>query len=460
MWTPEAISKARTSAEGTLGKARSTLESAVIDAEALFKEVDAGPDKDLLRGASALVKSRLTFALSVLDSAAGADLSSLVQQVQDKAMKPPCKLWQELKTMPALEKDLQDAFEKLATSEACEKELIAETVKGAAQKKEAISELAKALNAAAKDLKTAKTTREKMFQAKAKAKAASKKAGGKDPGTTPASTPGSRFARAARMAKPIFEFCSSFGEEIREFPMKADLAAAAAEDGDLNCNMPFVLRDPTVQEESTAEAGLKSAMDSFRASWPTSAVRANPGRGLLRLRDPTVSSAARCLMSSSMNKFHLAVPEDASELRQSMSSSIFAIAVGNEAGYIEQNGLPTLRMALAGSRVVCMCAATTAAKVLNINMGCANSFSKLSQAFLAATQAKVETLGHHLLYSSVGAGEVLFTPMGWVVCESAGQGGGPRTSNKDVGASCPSGCRATEWTVLVDHPRILGVLAT
>ena len=107
-----------------------------------------------------------------------------------------------------------------------------------------------------------------------------------------------------------------------------------------------------------------------------------------------------------------------------------------------------------------MCAATTAAKVLNINMGCANSFSKLSQAFLAATQAKVETLGHHLLYSSVGAGEVLFTPMGWVVCESAGQGGGPRTSNKDVGASCPSGCRATEWTVLVDHPRILGVLAT
>jgi len=262
------------------------------------------------------------------------------------------------------------------------------------------------------------------------------------------------------MAKPVFEFCSSYGEEIRSFQNKADLAAAAAENGDLNCNMPFVLRDRSVQEESAAETSLKSAVDSFRASWPTSAVRANPGRGLLRLRDPAVSSAARCLMSSSMNKFHLAVPEDAPELLQSMVSSIFAVAVGNEAGYIEQNGLPTLRMALAGSRVVCMCPAITAAKVLNISMDSPSSFAKLSQAFLAVTQAKVETLGHDLMYATVGPGEVLFTPMGWVVCESAGQGGGPRTSNKDVAASCPSSCSAMEWTVLVDHPRILGMLAT
>jgi hypothetical protein len=235
------------------------------------------------------------------------------------------------------------------------------------------------------------------------------------------------------MPKPLFEFCSSYGEDIRVFRSPADLTNAASVDGDLDCNLPFIVQDTGLQEKCLGDIAVKTAIESFRASWPTSSVRANPGRGLLRFKDPAVSNTLRLILAGVMKKFLFRVPEDASDLVQCMISSIFAVAVGNEAGYVEQQAVPTLRLALQGSRVVAMCSVATAAKVCNVSMDNASCFTKLAQAFLGATQNKVENMGKNLFFATLGPGDLLYTPMSWVVAESAGLGGGgPRVSSKDV----------------------------
>jgi len=99
------VSKARTVAEGALAKVKAGLESAVGDAEALMQDVEA--EKEHVLGAVTLVKSRLAFALSVLDSAAPTDLESLLNDVREKRTKQPCKLWEALLPVPQLDTELR-----------------------------------------------------------------------------------------------------------------------------------------------------------------------------------------------------------------------------------------------------------------------------------------------------------------------------------------------------------------
>lgn len=239
------------------------------------------------------------------------------------------------------------------------------------------------------------------------------------------------------MAKPIFEFYSTYGQDMRSFRTGAELAAAAAEGGDLDVTQPFVLADGAALTEAMSAAGLKAVVDTFRSSWATSSVRAHPGRGLIRVKDETVSAAALCAMSSQMDAHRLPIPTAAKELAQAMTACVFAVAVGNEAAFIEQLGVPTLRLSISGSRIVVMSPAQDASRVLDVDMTKPQAFVRLSQAMLSATQAKVTALGGKLLHATINPGEVLFTPVGWVVCESSGIGGGPRASNKDARGSVP-----------------------
>jgi len=99
--------------------------------------------------------------------------------------------------------------------------------------------------------------------------------------------------------------------------------------------------------------------------------------------------------------------------------------------------LPTLRLTISGTRVVVMSRVGHASRILDVDMKKPQAFARLSQAMLSATQAKVTALGDVLLHVTVNPGDTLFTPAGWVVCESSGIGGGPRASNKDARGSVP-----------------------
>jgi hypothetical protein len=112
---------------------------------------------------------------------------------------------------------------------------------------------------------------------------------------------------------------------------------------------------------------------------------------------------------------------------------MFAVAVGNEAAYVEKDAMPTLRMAADGSRLVCLIPITKASWYLEVVVSEPDLFSRISQALLAATRFQVQFMGQDLLYFALGPGDVLYTPTGYVVAEAAGINNGPCAGGKDVG---------------------------
>ena len=428
----KAVSKARSAAAAALVKLVSSLQSAFEDGQTAMKDAEASPEKDELKGPTNLVKSRLAFVEVVLDESGNSDdqLTKLIADVSDKKVKQPCKLWDSLKTVSILQAFATNSFERLATREDCTKEDVTEVLKLCAAQRESVQDLTKSLCAATKDLKTAKLTR-----AKIKAAAAKKDAGGRAPEGTGANTPASaKNTRAASTAKPIFEFCTSYGSEVRCFRQEAELQASfASPAGDLDFTKPWVWcgAAPLLQHVSS-ERSVDAALNSFKSSWANSGIRASPGRGLQKLKDESTATAAKCILAGDLSRHVLPVPDSAVELTAILACSIFAVAVGNEAAYVEKDALPTLRMATAGSRMVCLCPLITAAKILEVDMRKASAFTRLSQAMLGATQAKVAALGGELYHFAHGPGDVLYTPAGYVVAEAAGIGSGPRHSGKDV----------------------------
>ena len=396
-----------------------------------MNDVDAGTNKDQLAIPSNLVKSRLLFAVQALgdDDSGAHSLEELISSVKEKKTKQPCKLWESLSTITHVQKLAVASFDDLVADEDCSKEQIAEALKASATQRESIQDLTKSLNQATKDLKTAKSNREKI---KAEPK---KHAGGRAPDPAAAANTSStgRNVRAANNAKPIFEFCTSYGAEARSFRAEAELSSAASSGGDLDCSKPWVLCGAaSVLQCVSSERDVNAAINAFKSSWATSAIRANPGRGLQRLKDESTAAVARNILAGPLARHVLPLPASASELATSLASSIFAVSVGNEAAYVEKDSLPTLRMATVGSRLVCLCQLDVASKALEIDMAKPNAFARLSQAFLAATQAKVNTIGSDLHHFTLGPGDVLYTPGGYVVAEAAGIGNGPRSSGKDA----------------------------
>lgn len=414
-------------ADAALDKVKAAVQAASAEAEAAMGDID-----DQLAAPTNLVKSRLMFAEVVLrdhDSAA-ASLTELINNVKDKKTKQPRKHWDSLSTIPHLQEFTAKTFDKLVAAEDCNKEQIAEALKECAAQRESVQDLAKSLSAATKDLKTAKNTR-------AKIKAASKKdAGGRAPEAAAGSntTPSAKNTRAAIAAKPIFEFCTSYGSEVRCYCTEAELSSAASPTGDLDFSKPWVLcGGASLLLRVSSEHCADSALGAFKSSWATSAIRTNPGRGLQRLKDESTAVAARGILAGNLSRHILPVPDSALELTASLGGSIFAVAVGNEAAYVEKDCVPTLRMACSGSRMVCLCQLGTASKALEVDMVKPNAFARLSQAVLAATQAKVAAMGCDLHHFALGPGDVLYTPAGYLVAEAAGIGSGPRSSGKDVG---------------------------
>jgi hypothetical protein len=139
-------------------------------------------------------------------------------------------------------------------------------------------------------------------------------------------------------------------------------------------------------------------------------------------------------MAGNLSRHILPLSASAPELLASLASSIFAVAVGNEAAYVEKDAMPTLRMAAVGSRMVCLVQLGIAVNILGVDMAKPNAFMRVAQAILAATQAKINALGPDLYHFALGPGDVLYTPAGYVVAEAAGIGNGPRASGKDAGS--------------------------
>jgi hypothetical protein len=428
--------------EGAKAEALAALAGAMAEALAALVDAEASPEKNQSTVPISLVRSKLLFAEPVL---AGMDcdsarLSDLIKQVKDKKINQPCNQWEMLETISNVHR-LSDTYsDGWATVEECNKEMIAKALKICSDQRASLQELAKSINAASKNIKQ---QREKMLcccsMCSIKATTGSKQdAGGQAPnlaaGAQARAPSSAKNQRAAAQAQPVFEFCTSYGTEARSFRTEAELSSAASRAGDLDFSKPWVLcGSESLLKSVSNERGVDSALSSFKSSWATSAIRASPGRGLQRLKDESTAAAARGIMAGNLSRHILPLSASAPELLASLASSIFAVAVGNEAAYVEKDAMPTLRLPADGSRLVCLIPITRASWYLEVDVSEPNCFTRISQALLAATRSQVQFMGQDLLYFALGPGDVLYTPTGYVVAKAAGINNGPRAGGKDVG---------------------------
>ena len=224
--------------------------------------------------------------------------------------------------------------------------------------------------------------------------------------------------------RPIFEHGPCFSREVPRFATEAHLTTAA--DGGsapkLDTSLPCLLSD---KESAAAKVSALSLMrDSaaaFAAVWKKSPLRANPGRAVMKLIAPASDIAAAALAASLARS---TVPIDASEaLSATLAPGAFAVAAGSQTAFAEMDGMPSLRVASAGTRVVVLMPVAAVRACMSAGAAgppVADSIDKLSQFLLNLTREAVADAANRFpIYScTMMPGELLYTPANWITCES------------------------------------------
>jgi len=282
-----------------------------------------------------------------------------------------------------------------------------------------LAKLASSASKAAKDIRTAQSTRERVLKQKRNRTI--------QPGAGAAPEPAARKG-TGRPLRPIFEYGPCCGQEVPRFATEDAMKTAADSGGapKLDASLPFLLSDQgSAAAKLSALSAMKDAAASFAAVWRTSALRANPGRAMLKLTAPAADIAAAGLAE---NLAGSALHVDSHEaLRASLAPGAFAVAAGSEAVFTERDGMPSLRVASAGTRLVVMMPVAAVRRYMSIGAAGADappvkgSMVKLSQSVLNFTREAVADAARRfpVYFSTLGPGELLYTPANWITCESA-----------------------------------------
>jgi hypothetical protein len=312
-----------------------------------------------------------------------------------------------------------------------------------------LTHLARAAVQSGKDIKSSKTARDRIeaqrLKSKSKHTAVSSGAAGEV-------KPGEAEPKRARRARPVFEHAPTVGKNIPSFGsallLKAAVDAAAVPRSPaslvshpvaLDLSSPFLVTDPELALVAEQPA-VKSALLTFSNMWKSSVLRSNPGRALQKLvPDSDVAAAVAQELTKCCSSLALPLPanEDAPQLLASLAPGIFAIAFGTEAAITEKDALSSFRLTVSGTRMVVLMPAPWALNsLLRVDATKPEAMQRMCQAALNMTQEKVieASRAGQLWYATIGPGDLLYTPAGWLSCEQAAgtsAGGRPR----DVQAS-------------------------
>jgi len=270
---------------------------------------------------------------------------------------------------------------------------------------------------AAKDIRIAQSTRERMLK--------QKRSRSLQPGAAP--EPAAKKG-PGRPLRPIFEYGPCCGQAVPRFATEACMKTAVDGGGapKLDTSLPAILSDQgsAAATVSTLSA-MKDASSAFAAVWKTSPLRVSPGRAMLKLTAPASNIAAAAL-AESLSGFALHV-EAHDALRASLAPGAFAAAAGTEAAFTEKDGMPSLRVAWAGTRQVVTMPVAAVRAYMGIGAAGADaplvkgSMVKLSQSVLNLTRESVADAASRfpIYFSTMGPGELLYTPANWITCERA-----------------------------------------
>ena len=280
--------------------------------------------------------------------------------------------------------------------------------------RQSLGKLASSATVAAQDMRTALSTRERLLKTKTKRSlepgAATEPAAKKGPGVSP------RW--------PIFEYGPCYGQQLPNFATEACLTTALIGGGapKLDTSLPFKVSDyKTAAARVSTHSAIKAARGAFRPVWRASPLRGNPGRAMLRFSAPASVIAAKALRESLVSCM-LNVDEHEA-LSALLAPGLFAVAAGSAAAFSERCGMPSLRVASSGLRLIIMMPAAAARAYMRVGGADASDSMvlKLSQSMLNLTQDEVADAASRftIYWSYTGPGQLLYTPANWITCEEA-----------------------------------------
>jgi len=246
----------------------------------------------------------------------------------------------------------------------------------------------------------------------------------------PAGEPAAKKGPGVCLTRPIFQYGPSCGQAVPRFATEAGLKTAADGGGapKLDPSVPFVLSDQrSAAATVSAHLAIKDAVAAFVDLWEASPMRAFPGRAGQLLRAPASDIAAEALAGCLAGSL-LHVDDAHEALRDMLAPGAFAVAAGSEYALTEKNGMPSLRVALAGFRLVVMMPVAPVRAWMRLYDPGADEplvegsvVKSLLKFVLRLSQEEVVNAARRFpfYFSSVGPGELLYTPANWIACEKA-----------------------------------------
>jgi len=206
-----------------------------------------------------------------------------------------------------------------------------------------LANLARSATKAAKDIRAAQSLRERLLKRNKKRSL--------EPGAVP--EPPVKKRPGAVLERPIFEYGPQYGQQVRRFATEACLTTAAVGGGapQLDTSLPFKLSDhKNAAARVSAHSAIKVSRSVFRKVWRSSPLRANPGRAVWKLRAPAsiiaAEALAECLVGHTLNA------DLCEALSALLAPGFFAVAAGSAAAFSERCGMPSLRVASSGIRLI------------------------------------------------------------------------------------------------------------
>ena len=156
---------------------------------------------------------------------------------------------------------------------------------------------------------------------------------------------------------------------------------------------------------------IAAALKDFGKQWDNSAMRRDTGRGQISLLSPA-GPAARTEMIPQILADKLNHLPSIPELATAAVPSILACAAGADISFTEKDGLASVRLSVQGSRLVVVAPLSFIKDKLREG-AVLNSYCTF---LLHATEEQTKTLMPGTFRGTIGKGDLLYVPAGYVVC--------------------------------------------
>jgi hypothetical protein len=344
-------------------------------------------------------------------------VQGLKQAIQNcNEARPPCENYKQLEPLQVIKSSLTTGFQDLLEKARTKEEVVA-FVKAIQSRRQPIAKLCQAVSKAAKDLKATYNSKKRVAQ--------------QAPDSTPGSQPSKKHRVSgdtpkvgAKTSMPLFAAAQTHATKIRIVPLTAPDNEAPDLDPPLDLAAPVLFTAGTWKSFDT-EPSVSAALQSFTSLWKAADARTTQKKASQKLVGDA-AALVRSSLSKPLQEWLQAVPSDDTfkDLETSLQPSAFASCSGTESVYIEKDAVPCVRLTIQGIREVAMAPVSSWGRYGLAGQSALagkGMIQRICGSFMHAAPSVVQA-GHQCVYfATIGPGDLLYTPAGWIVAERVHQ---------------------------------------